>query len=64
VRIAPGEGQSVQASLLPENSAYPGTLVALTFRRARVDDFPKLLDAAKRKSGLLRQPENPGRFRS
>lgn len=64
VRITPGKERSVQASLLPENGLYPGTLVALTFRQDKVHDFPMLLDAAKRKSGLLRRPENRGRFRT
>lgn len=64
VRITPGKERSVQASLLPGTGAYPGTLVALTFRQDRVHDFPLLLDAAKRKSGLLRRPENRGRFRT
>jgi len=64
VRIGPGKERTVQAGVLPENGAYPGTLVALTFRRDHVHDFHLLLDAAKRKSGLLHRPENRGRFRA
>jgi hypothetical protein len=62
VRIIPGKERSIEACLLPGTARYAGTLIALTFRQDCVSNYPQLLDAAKRKSGLLRRPENRGRF--
>lgn len=61
VRWNPASAQPM-AGVLPAGGAYPGTLIALTFRQDRVRDFALLLDLAKRASGLLRPGQAQARF--
>ena len=42
---------------VPDGSHYQGTLLALTFDRSNLQDFYKLLNAAKQEAGLL--PKEP-----
>lgn len=62
VRLNPGSELRVSAGTLPDDARYPGTVVALTFRQDKVNDFAFLLDAAKRASGLLHQKLERGKF--
>lgn len=43
----------IEEEVLPAGSRYRGTLLALTFRRDKLQDFYNLLTAAKQESGLL-----------
>lgn len=62
VRLNPSDRDGLISGTLPDAKAFPGTIVALTFRQDRVMDFAKLLDLAKRASGLLHAPPSKGRF--
>jgi hypothetical protein len=46
-------GGDVQESALPGGARHRGTLLALTFRRDKLQDFYTLLDEAKQQAGLL-----------
>jgi hypothetical protein len=46
-------GGDVQESALPLGARHRGTLLALTFRRDKLQDFYTLLDEAKQQAGLL-----------
>jgi len=61
VRLGP-EGR-FDSGLLPGKGRYEGTLVAVTFKQAEVNDFPLLLTAAKFEAGLLPQSQPRGNFR-
>lgn len=43
----------IQETALPAGLRYRGTLLALTFRRSKLLDFPTLLTEAKQEAGLL-----------
>jgi len=62
VRFNPSNDQIIQEEVLPDGACYPGTLVALTFRQDRVQNFAKLLHQAKQMAGLLHKSPGQGRF--
>jgi hypothetical protein len=44
---------AIQETVLPSGSRFHGTLVALTFRRDKLQEFSTLLHEAKQEAGLL-----------
>jgi hypothetical protein len=56
------QGRDPLIYTLTEADHYQGTLVALTLRQDRVNNYASLLNTAKQAAGLLRNREVPGNF--
>ena len=55
-------GEEPEMSLLPKGGVYHGTLIAASFPKAEIQNYPLLLESAKEQAGLLRSRRIPGRF--
>jgi ABC-type transporter Mla MlaB component len=54
---------AVRKESLSQGIVFPGTLIAITFRRSEASDFAAKLHRAKELETLLRAPGNPATFR-